>query len=449
MRRGVLPLAMSAVMVLGVALQAGSTFAQITSTNMEYDVTWTLDPRDYEAPLFQTTAFGARSVLAGMDFDGDGNKEFLFTTDETLAPEGPDPGFLEVYLFEADGDNSFSYVWHYRHTEGSNSLPPIGYGDIDADGLEEIYFGIPTINGDPNDVFIFEESAATGGSFPAAPSEVWAPRVDGSLDFRPSGFQLADVDGDGDVELLMTSRTSLARELVVAHYDGDLGSGFGNFVIEYELGEDDLGGGAVYDVTAVDYDGDGQMEIWVNTWDNWQMAVVEASGPDAYSLVLKLDSIYDFDDAGSFNSHDMFFQNIDDDPGLEAWFPMTDGYLYFLDDHSDVSSLTAADITPVLRWEGGQVARGASVGDLDNDGLWDIIVEAGGLINSPGCGACPGVHTGILADEENCLSTLNRNFKGRMGNPRANIYLASPATCAAGALAGEIVDVRKVMSHGR
>jgi 3-isopropylmalate/(R)-2-methylmalate dehydratase large subunit len=79
------------------------------------------------------------------------------------------------------------------------------------------------------------------------------------------------------------------------------------------------------------------------------------------------------------------------------------------------------------------------------EGIWETIIEAGGLVNSPGCGACPGVQTGILGDEENCLSTLNRNFKGRMGNPKANIYLASPAMCAAGAIAGEIVDVRKVM----
>lgn len=83
------------------------------------------------------------------------------------------------------------------------------------------------------------------------------------------------------------------------------------------------------------------------------------------------------------------------------------------------------------------------------EGLWDIILEAGGLVNSPGCGACPGVQTGILADDENCLSTLNRNFKGRMGNPKANIYLASPATCAAGAVAGEIVDVRTMVTHER
>ncbi|MBI5868520.1 MAG: 3-isopropylmalate dehydratase large subunit [candidate division Zixibacteria bacterium] len=79
------------------------------------------------------------------------------------------------------------------------------------------------------------------------------------------------------------------------------------------------------------------------------------------------------------------------------------------------------------------------------EGLWTAIVEAGGLVNSPGCGACPGVQTGILGSGENCLSTMNRNFKGRMGNPEAFIYLGSPATCAASALAGVITDPREVV----
>jgi len=75
-------------------------------------------------------------------------------------------------------------------------------------------------------------------------------------------------------------------------------------------------------------------------------------------------------------------------------------------------------------------------------GLFEIFVIAGAYVCSPTCGACFGGHLGLLAPGEVCISSSNRNFSGRMGSPEAKIYLASPATVAASAVAGEIADPR-------
>lgn len=102
--------------------------------------------------------------------------------------------------------------------------------------------------------------------------------------------------------------------------------------------------------------------------------------------------------------------------------------------------------------KGKKVARGTRM--LVFPASWNIyraalkagylgdLAEAGAVVCNPGCGPCLGIHQGALGDGEVALATTNRNFRGRMGNPNAEVYLCSPATAAASALHGKITDPR-------
>ena len=124
--------------------------------------------------------------------------------------------------------------------------------------------------------------------------------------------------------------------------------------------------------------------------------------------------------------------------------------------HAYVGSCTngrISDLRDVARiLKGNKVAEGVQMivvpatqliwKQAAQEGLLEIFVEAGASVSYPSCGACLGMHSGVLGPNDICISSTNRNFVGRMGDPSAAIYLASPATVAASAVAGFISDPR-------
>lgn len=79
-----------------------------------------------------------------------------------------------------------------------------------------------------------------------------------------------------------------------------------------------------------------------------------------------------------------------------------------------------------------------------DEGLVKIFMDAGAMVGPPTCGACCGAHMGVLAKDEICISTTNRNFPGRMGHVESRTYLASPLVAAASAITGKITDPRDI-----
>ena len=109
-----------------------------------------------------------------------------------------------------------------------------------------------------------------------------------------------------------------------------------------------------------------------------------------------------------------------------------------------ISSLNAALVANILVPLIVTPASQAVYTEAIKAGYIEAIAESGAIVTNSTCGACFGYHMGLLGAGEVCMTASTRNFKGRMGSPDAEIYMASPYSVAAAAIAGHIIDPRKL-----
>ncbi len=333
------------------------------------------------------TLWGGWDLITDLDLDNDGQMEFIVSRDPSVS------GFLSdrsagqlVHYYEVTGDNQFELRWTFQapiRNNASNVYTSIAVGDLDGDGLQELWFGTPLDVSDdppnPKGMYVFEFD---GTNFPSVPSERWNfDRPDDHL-FLNSGLATADIDKDGEEEIVIQSRgddgppgAGQGRTMMVANSAGiDIGIGLGAFDIEFENSMNHIGG-VVYDPRIVDFDNDGKNEIWIFTWDFFSLAIYEATGTNSYELQVEMDKIFEPEDFG--HRRGMRFYDADGDGNLEfytAGIQPDNGprsQVFYIGSTDDVSGLTPSDV--VILGGVNQPCDGSAVGDLDGDNLMDFL----------------------------------------------------------------------------
>lgn len=342
--------------------------------------------------LPDASLIGAWDIIAGFDLDNDGKKEFIWVEDPTIsgATTTPDATW-GVHYWENDGDNNYVERWSWRPTDvatGGRSYPAIALGDVDNDGLTELYFGSPADAASNPGIavprlYVFEHD---GTNFPVDAQEIWSLDRPADFQYITSSLQIADVDNDGDQEIVMTSRNDnfggvpgSGRTMLIANASGSvIGLGLADFEIEFADSSSVLKGGAVYDSYIVDFDGNGQLEVWVFTWDMVSWAIYGATGPNAYSLMNDVNRATEPFDEGERRG--VKFIDMDKDGKLEMFVSTISGdgdpptYVHTIPNTSNVASLTTADFKKL---GGGYLnCNGSAFGDIDGDGLGDFLFSA-------------------------------------------------------------------------
>jgi hypothetical protein len=339
-------------------------------------------------------SIGADKVVSGFDINKNGKKEFLVMGDPYNAQISPGIQRPYLFLFEASGNDTYNLIWSTRvpgTNDGNVAYADVTVADIDKDGNLEVIVTVPRhrTGGDATILYLYEFDV---DSLPHTPTITSDLGVRANIRYSTARVEVADVDGDGENEVVTLSRrddfggTDLGRTLIVSHFfGGDINPGtFGYFEQEFIDSSAVLKGGGTYDMGVVDFDGDGKKEIWVATWDLLSLAIYEPTGKDTYVLQADINHARPDNDVGVRRS--MRWYDANHDGKLEYYFAgITDtenpGNLYMIGSTTDVAKLTVDSVvtlTPDLEQVDAWSYEGADIGDVNGDGKMDYIVSEPG-----------------------------------------------------------------------
>jgi hypothetical protein len=262
-------------------LFVGNAFGQ--STDYSFAVPRTDDPH---AP-YPPNHSGVRTVAGPFDLDGDGKKEVL-VSDYT--------GGSRVHVLESTGPDTWELVYStpwlddYAGTANGRS---IGGGDMDGDGKGEIYFfsGFSFVAGSkyPIGLYVFEFTG-TDNDYGLEPATIYQMGDDQPNRWQQETIIVEDIDNDGKQEMMFGNNGDNAGDnWWIISVSGDIGSGFETWTNEAYLNSRnqpwdpiDRGGGSPYGILAADLDGNGINEVVMSSWNNNNITLGQATGPDTY-----------------------------------------------------------------------------------------------------------------------------------------------------------------------
>ncbi|MEO8376239.1 MAG: VCBS repeat-containing protein [Candidatus Sumerlaeota bacterium] len=344
------------------------------------------DPVDDIFSNFRTSVSDV-SLVAGVDTDGDGKKEIIYTRADW------DLSLCELYIYENDGPDSFTLVYSdVINNFGSQQFSTFvasKVADVDNDGKQEIWitFGDPSAGGDP-EIYVYENTGDNSwGLGQTAADNEYTQSFTGedTVDTEFNDIAIGDVDNDGTVEIVVTDDEG--NEVKVLTVNGDIGAGATMSVeadMAYPTGE------SPFPLTIDDFDGDGRKEILVGWFNYAGISIYESPSPNIYVLqadlqpglatgrgIIKSECLAIADFGGG--SRVCFFPNSED------------GELYALGNKPDSSTLILSDLklfvsnatlglsdqNAVLTSDGSSLTgQSIAVGDADGNGRPEIYYGA-------------------------------------------------------------------------